>query len=408
MNQSAFPAAIGAAQTKYAEPGARALSVSSGLLFMAVLLEPIYLLPNGVPQISDIFFVAFIAASLLASERGQISPLFTLLLYVFGFWVFSVTAFWAMFLSMPLGMLHALYIIYNGIICWRVAVHTAASDKLLKAIAVGSLVSLCIQALLVVTSSDAYRATGTANNPNQFGYWALNAVAVSFLADRYWPAFRKWAILAAIAAATVLLHSISRAAGAAFAMMLAILALQSRKSRALAVALGILAAPLIILTPSQISTITSQISIITGSELFDRWQKRISHSGEGLSVSESLTYRAYDRIFNYPEYLAFGASALAPGRFGSYGKVYGKEIHSTFGNLIFSYGIIGLTLFLSMLAVVIYGNLHNAVFLLPAIVYGFTHNGIRSTLLWILIGLLVGLSGRLRPSRSPRRAYAHG
>ncbi|MCI0427261.1 MAG: hypothetical protein L0Z46_04530 [Nitrospiraceae bacterium] len=392
MQQSAFPTPVSVARAQYARTGA--LPVSSCFLFLAVLLEPIYVLPSGLPQVSDAFFAGFIATSLFAAGYRPTNHLFLLLLCVFVFWVFSVTTFWAVYLLLPWGMLHALYIIYNAIICWQVAAHTATSDKLLKAVAVAALVSLCVQALLIVAlPSESSRATGSANNPNQFAYWALNAMAVSLLASHYWSVFRKWAVLATTAATIVVLHSISKASAAALIMFLAMLSLQSRKGRVL-VAVGLLLTPLIILTPSQIS--------ISDSDLYNRWRVRILERGEGLNISEMVTHRKYDRLFEHPEYLVLGASAVRPDRPRDKED---KEIHSTFANLAYSYGVIGLLLFLGIVAAAIYGNLHNAVFLLPAFVYGFTHNGIRSTLLWVLIGLLSGLSERLGSLRSVHRAY---
>ena len=70
-------------------------------------------------------------------------------------------------------------------------------------------------------------------------------------------------------------------------------------------------------------------------------------------------------------------------RFPGYGK---HEIHSSFGNLLFSYGAVGLALFLLLL----WRALRNApvyIWLIMAapLTYSTTHMGLRSTAFWFLV-----------------------
>jgi hypothetical protein len=104
----------------------------------------------------------------------------------------------------------------------------------------------------------------------------------------------------------------------------------------------------------------------------------------GHDSDDSLEGRGYDRIWKHPEYWIFGAGEGEYYRFG-----VGMEFHSTLGNLQVSYGILGLGLFLIMLFLIMrHDRYQNAYIILFLMMYGLTHNGIRNTLLWILLGLL--------------------
>jgi len=101
---------------------------------------------------------------------------------------------------------------------------------------------------------------------------------------------------------------------------------------------------------------------------------------------QMVTDRGYDRIVRYPEYLVFGAAE------GEYASRFGEtnELHSTLGNILFSYGIIGLFLFLTFVYLALKNDDFKSWYIVFAVVliYGLVHNGIRDTLLWIFLGLV--------------------
>jgi hypothetical protein len=104
----------------------------------------------------------------------------------------------------------------------------------------------------------------------------------------------------------------------------------------------------------------------------------------GNDNDDSLEGRGYDRILKYPYYLIWGAGEGLNYRFES-----NKELHSTLGNILFSYGIIGFGLFLLIFRQAIAKQGLASVFPLYAVLlFGFTHNGIRHTYLWLLLALL--------------------
>lgn len=99
-----------------------------------------------------------------------------------------------------------------------------------------------------------------------------------------------------------------------------------------------------------------------------------------------ITDRGYYRITEYPEYWILGAGE------GAYLERFGRimEFHSTLGNIQVSYGIIGLILFLKFLYLALKNNKFRDWYILFCIlIYGITHNGIRNSLFWIFLALLV-------------------
>lgn len=102
------------------------------------------------------------------------------------------------------------------------------------------------------------------------------------------------------------------------------------------------------------------------------------------------TKRGYDRIINNNEYLLYGAGE---GRYDRFNSKLGGELHSLFGNIFFSYGILGLIFFFLF----IYKTekvLNIIMYMLPVFIYSLTHNTIRNPLLWILLAVIIAISSK--------------
>src|SRR2546422_1043712 len=76
----------------------------------------------------------------------------------------------------------------------------------------------------------------------------------------------------------------------------------------------------------------------SGLSLEERVLKRLASQGK----EESMEMRGYDRMTNHPQYLLFGAGEGAYYRFQS---AWPRELHSSYGTLLFCYGIFGTALF---------------------------------------------------------------
>jgi hypothetical protein len=111
--------------------------------------------------------------------------------------------------------------------------------------------------------------------------------------------------------------------------------------------------------------------------------------------------RAYDRLWRFKEHLVIGAGEGDFKRFDT--RKDAREIHSSFATLWFSYGIIGVTLFFLFVARVIRGApLRLTVMLVPTLAYTVAHQGLRFTLLWIMLAVFMALKEQApAPATSP-------
>jgi O-antigen ligase len=120
-------------------------------------------------------------------------------------------------------------------------------------------------------------------------------------------------------------------------------------------------------------------NIVENTELFSRT------ANVGTEDDDSLAGRGYDRLIQYVQYTLLGAGEGKFTRF-ALSKHHG-ELHSTIANILFSYGFIGLLLFISLFLNPKYYLGKVLFYMSPILLYGLAHNGIRSPLFWIAFAL---------------------
>jgi hypothetical protein len=116
-------------------------------------------------------------------------------------------------------------------------------------------------------------------------------------------------------------------------------------------------------------------------------------SGIGKQEDDSLFHRGYIRLIQNPQYLAFGAGEGGFERLTQDAEKQGKELHSTLGTILMSYGLIGLGLFAALM-LVIFGRapLVSIAYLVPVMMYSITHMGLRFSEFWVFLGLVYAQS----------------
>jgi hypothetical protein len=106
-----------------------------------------------------------------------------------------------------------------------------------------------------------------------------------------------------------------------------------------------------------------------------------------LSGRQSFGGRGYDRIVEYPQYLALGAGEGAYWRFN-----VDLELHSNLPNILFCYGIIGLLIYLSAFATFFKGMTKEVLAILFVLAFfGSVHMTMRIPLYWIALLFVVYL-----------------
>jgi hypothetical protein len=246
-------------------------------------------------------------------------------------------------------------------------------------------VSVTVQAALAVQANSGQRVALYLNNPNQLGYYGLLSLCI-VLAIQERVRIRHdllscgvvyWVL---IAGALVVIASLSKAAIISTILLFICFAFKKmlkNRRRWTVLNVNILILLVVCLLVVKIAHVENSF---VGSA--------VARLGSiGSEPDDSLAGRGYDRIWNNPEYLIFGAGEGGYERFES--RIRGSEIHSTFGNILVSYGFVGFVAFTWLVFVGIRERGLTSYYpLFCALLYGLVHNGIRHTFFWVLLAII--------------------
>ena len=365
-----------------------------------IVLKPYYLLPSGLPQIADLLLVVAVPFALLLPQLRETEDAsrFKLYMMVFCFYTALVNIGWTFALVYPRMALGATYYVFNLcllIVCIRVG--TLHPKATFLALAYTIALAAVIQAASSAFAYDSARLRQIAsfNNPNQLGYWSLLSLCIFWsVAGRVkikWYVQAPTAICLIYTAAT----SLSKSSMLATAL-LCLLHLAKKPKLLLILLLG--------LAPAYV--------VLANSLLFERVTGRLQTIGE--QQDDSLEARGFPRVVDYPEYIITGAGEGGLFRFDESDdtdeQVQIHEIHSTFLTILFSYGLIGTAAFAAAIWRLYRLSSHGSfVYVLPPFFYGLTHQGLRFSLLWLLLAVIAVLgmtSVRAATERIPKPGKA--
>jgi hypothetical protein len=255
-----------------------------------------------------------------------------------------------------------------------------------------------------VFHGEGKRATGTFNNPNQLGYWALVVMAcLAVVKERSPLGFVD--VLALGSGYYIVMLSLSKAASISGALLVLLIMAFCRCQRGVGFLLaGALALGLLYQFAGG-GLVERFMSFEAVTNLNDRL------SGIGSSEDDNLMHRGYARLIQNPQYLAFGAGEGAFERLTQYARAKrpDKEFHSTLGTILMSYGLVGLTLF-GLLLLVIFSRapLASIAYLGPVMLYSITHVGIRTSEFWVFLALVYAQAryGTWGPSVPPATTWS--
>jgi hypothetical protein len=356
-------------------------------------------MPSGQPQIADyLLIITSIVVFLLSGIRmkahlaGVIQPLVLLVAYMFIVNILvSIT---------NAGVSHGglspifinLYYLYNFLaILLGFILYSKYKDEFLRT----TLGAVFISAVMVISLAPFFqnsyystiRLTLTFNNPNQTGYYALSALTLFLVAGRAIKVSWLWTLAMTIMVLYITAVSLSKAAIYSVVILYVLSFIE-----------GFISNPKRLLFTIFIIFIVVISVLFTdqGSRFINNYQYRGTVHDERLNEFHN---RGYDRILNHPEYTILGAGEGYYNRFESY--IGTHEMHSSYGTLLFSYGIPGLFLFfLFVYRSVRHVRWNDALFIVPILAYGFTHMGLRFTLFWISMSLFGILGSRRTKPRS--------
>lgn len=340
--------------------------------------KPFYIFPSGGPQIADgliamLFFWGIFSGS--RPSRETFGVLNSALL--FSAYTLVINGIWAMILADPSMLKTPIFYFFNTVTIFIVlSLHARDRDSALRILTTGIVLSLAIQSVLSVAllgMGSSRRSDLFFNNPNQLGYWGLLSVSIFCVLTRMVRIRMVWQIAVFLMGFYLVALSLGKAA----TLSLGILFVLHFSKKWWHFVLAVICGGIVLM-------------VLQNQPILQDLATRLATIGH--QQDDSLAGRGYTRIWNHPEYLLFGA--------GEYGLVRfpgeDRELHSTLGTLLFSYGAVGFSLFaMIMLRLLRRAGLSNFLYLAPAFAYGLTHQGLRFSLLWILMAV-VALAGRQR------------
>lgn len=355
-----------------------------------VLMAPFYVLPSGLPQPGDVFMVILLPVTLLQwSGRLHRSFIRTFRILVwFVLWVFLVNYSWVI-ISAKTTILKSfaifpIYYLFNASVFLSVLIlYQRAGATILRLTVYMIFAAVMLQVLAsFAIGGGMHRTELFFNSPNQLGYYALLAASlIAMIQQRLGFGLLK-ASAGLTGCAYLAMLSGSRAAIAGIALLFILLVFSN---------------PRIIIVASLAAVLLLTIGGPIAASL-DRLEDRVTtNRNPHMSFAEE---RGYDRLWTHAQYLALGAGEGDVARFQVTATSPG-EIHSSFATVLFSYGIVGLGLFLVFLRRLVQGaSLRAMAMLTPTLAFTLAHNGLRETMLWVLLAIFLALTVPT-PSGSP-------
>ncbi|MFT5467906.1 MAG: hypothetical protein ACI8UO_003014 [Verrucomicrobiales bacterium] len=351
-----------------------------GVLCVVYLVaKPFYLFSSGLPQVADMVVILMLGLVFLGGMSLKTGALasFLKICAIFSTYTVIVSLIWGLVLNDLKVAASASYYVFNvGMAAIVVAGFSFSGEKFSRILALGVAISVGLQAALAIVLAGASpgRETLFFNNPNQLGYWGLLSTTIFCVTMRRirWPVLAQ--VFVFVAAAYLVALSLSKAAGISLALLLTLHFSKSFWQFGLFL-IGSLAI----------------VFVFQDTAIGENLANRLSNIGH--QSDDSLGGRGYDRILDHPEHLIFGAGEWGLERFPN----ESNEMHSIFGTVLFSYGVIGFGLFVFL--IVRHIPVRDWIYLIPPFAYGVTHQGLRSTLFWVLLATLAATATSI--SRKP-------
>lgn len=344
---------------------------------MVILSLSFNVRPTGNPQIGDFALVALLCVPIVA-VRFQMPPTVrrpVLSLAAFVAYVFVCNFTWAA-LTAEYNFLKAsaFYLFNFAVFLGYLVMLGERGDDWLRWTLYGfgaTLVMLVVLSIPFGHRAESGRLELFFVNPNQLAYHVLlSASIVVILAHRYRvPTAVLFGLL--LCAFYVELRTYSRAGMLGIALLAALQVVKRPIALTLAM-LPVLALALFLDLEALDDTL---------------WEARLDRV-ESSTAEDYLADRGIERLIEHPRYLIAGAGEGGYGRF-HHAKM---EIHSSAATVLFSYGILGSSLFLIFLRWLSVAAGSRAILvMIPALAYSLFHHGLRARPFWLMLAIALGM-----------------
>jgi hypothetical protein len=353
-----------------------------------VALSPVYVFGSGLPQPGDMLVVLLAPLALIEWNRriDRSSARTVRALIWFTVWVALVNYGWAFVLwqwtSYREFLIHPMFYLFNLLVFISALLIARRDRDLFLKLTIGvTFVIVVLQVAMSFADRDSLdRGRLFFNNPNQLGYFALLCGCLFAMTQERLKLGRLWAGIGVTACAYLATLSASRASLAGVLVLLMVLVFSNPRT----IVIGSLIGLALVFAGGPLSRAIDEAEYRTTTQ-----------HNTNLSFAEE---RGYDRLWTYPEYLVLGAGEGEYERFTPPGE-RPRELHSSFGAMVFSYGVVGTILFAIFFFRVVRGApLRLAVLIVPALAYTIAHQGLRFTMFWVVLAVFVVL--KQEPTKS--------
>ena len=351
----------------------------NSIVKLSIAISGLYLWDSGRPQVYHILILVFMIICLMKDTRILVTkdyllallfPAYILIMQVLTFFVYGIENFQSV-----------LYYIFNFsfFVCFvnyysdRGKKIAEMSDYLILA----ALISLMSVYLGVDVDKGYSRPTGGFNNPNQLGYFGLIMLNLSTL---YLVRFdqKNRALILFLISIMLIITSLSKAALVAALPAILLFTYLGKSYWKLAFyGVGI---PALIVSVFYLYAYVSDVGY-ENIRLFARL------ANIGADSDDNFGGRGYLFLLNPDLRVIFGVGE------GVYNLEHGKEPHTSIGNIITNWGLIGGLLFLGVMTNMFRGFFQGGykivvlAMLLSMFLYSLTHNGLRFTPFWLLLAI---------------------
>ncbi|MFT5848653.1 MAG: hypothetical protein ACI902_002729 [Psychroserpens sp.] len=356
------------------------------LLTSVISLSGIYLWSSGLPQISHLLFILLtviffsLNGSLYFKKRFLIIIVFTIYAYIINFYFFVIGND-TQFVSTNLQLIFNVYILifFYSILCNYV--------NSPKWVVTGIIIAFSIQWIVLLLGLGNYslypRYSGTFNDPNQMAYWLLCLYSMYLLLGSRLQYSRISKVFLGGSFFVFVILTISRSAFIAivfFAVCHIAIRIVRSKRRAIQFIF-------FIISTISIGTFILQSNFITNDVILDRVLN--------VDFKKQVEERGYTRFVDHPDFIILGSGQGNHKRFNIEKEqaFLNVEMHTTWGGLLFYYGIIGFSLVLLFLFI----NFFNAtpeskIIMLSTFVYGLSTYSFRTPVFWLLLAVFMYLT----------------
>lgn len=363
-----------------------------GFIIAYITLKPLYFFSSGVPQISD-YLLAFYALIILIRLRGVMyfgGRIAEIVLGLAGLITYQgiINLAWSATLGENLSS-KTIFYVFNGIVFSLTILlyNELGIKKLKRAIISGCLLSAIIAFIGVLFDGLSVRNTGFFNNPNQLGYHGVLLVSLLFLCIEE---SRAWETISISILSVWLVIASASKAGLISVFLLVALFLMfgslSTQRKTIMVQLLLL---VIVFLVVYMLLFSNNVRMLSNERILFMRNRLFNMQAEGdSSLNEG---RGYDRIAEMGLNFLWG---MGEGGYHRFQIMNGAEAHSTYASIIVSYGLIGAVVYLVFVFSVIMSRdrkstINNIATMSGILLYGVSHNGIRNTLLWLFLGVML-------------------